>query len=188
MPWNTKGIQNAEVHFKGDITWWIYSHLICVWIVHHQIQRESFREIMKTLNVVDCLDLLFLLIDVLTELIGVTLVHKTIQVSSERLDKTSWAHCIVSPLTKPESLSVPTYPASAHPPSTPFSLWLSPHCCLCLCYISLFVCLIPSPSLTQCPNPHSPLTAVSLFQDPGLYFVSLFCSLDTTYKWNRMVF
>ena len=68
------------------------------------------------------------------EFIGVTLVHRTIQVSCIQLNKTSSVHCIVHIEPQVKSLSGPIPPFCPHP-STPTSLsfWLSPHCCLCLC-------------------------------------------------------
>ena len=54
-----------------------------------------------------------------TEFIGVILVHKTIQVSSAQLNKTSSAHCIVLP--SPKAKELPIHPSFAylHLPATP---------------------------------------------------------------------
>ena len=66
----------------------------------------------------------------LAECTGVTLVNKTIQVSSVQLSKTSCAHCVVHPSPKVKSLSPFISPFSYLPLLLlPFPLWLSPHCC-----------------------------------------------------------
>ena len=56
------------------------------------------------------------------EFIGVTLVHKAIQVSSVQVNKTSSAHCIVHPTPQAKSHSIPILPlfAHLHLPSTHF--------------------------------------------------------------------
>ena len=64
------------------------------------------------------------------------------------------------------------------------SLRHSPHCCLCPWVMHIFFLLTPSPSFIQ--PPLSPPTAVSLFHVSVSLF--LFCSLDSTYKWDHMVF
>ena len=57
-----------------------------------------------------CISLHFILFYSLIEFIGVTLFHKTIQVSNVQLNKISSAHCTVCPLPKAKSLSIHTYP------------------------------------------------------------------------------
>ena len=70
------------------------------------------------------------------------------------------------------------------PTPTPFSLWLSPQCCLCSRVMYMFsFCLIPSHSFIQSPNtpPLWQLSVCSMYPCPWFSFAhSLFCSLDTT--------
>ena len=56
----------------------------------------------------------------LIEFIGVTLVNKTIQVSSVQLNKLSSAHCTMGSLPKVNSLSISIYPLPP-PPAILFS-------------------------------------------------------------------
>ena len=130
----------------------------------------------------------------LIEFIGVTLVCKTIQVSSVQLNKTLSTHCIVhpSPSPKVQSLSIPTpaLPTSTCP--TPLSLWPLPHCFLCLCIMSIHVfCLIP---YLLSSSPKTPLlTVVSLFRvSMPLFLLTLtlliweeiiFCHFKATFIW-----
>ena len=65
--------------------------------------------------------------------------------------------------------------AYLHPTPAPPSHWPSLYCCLCLWLIYIYVLwLIPSPSFIH--------ASVSIL------FISLFCSLDSMYKWGHMVF
>ena len=69
-----------------------------------------------------------------------TLVYKTMQVSSVQLNKTPSAHCIGCPSPKAQSLSSHFPCLCPPPPPHPLSLWPLAHCCLCLCdYIYVIV-------------------------------------------------
>ena len=108
------------------------------------------------------------------EFISMTLVNKSIQVSSVQVNKTSSAHCIVRSLPQIRSLSVPIYPPFVHfhlphPPS------LSLYRCPGLCVIYILLCLIPSPFFISSPTP-SPVIAVNLSYVSMLLF--LFCLLN----------
>ena len=49
---------------------------------------------------------------------------------------------------------------------------------------------IPS-SFSPIPQPLSPLATISLFSvsiSPSVLFIHIYCSLDSTYKWNHIVF
>ena len=119
------------------------------------------------------------------EFIGVTLAHKTIQVSSAQLNKTSPAPCIVHPSPQAKkTLSVPFFPAlstSTYP--HPLVLRPLPHCVHGLCIHVLW--LILSPSFIWPPLPTAPrqLSVCSMY--PCLCF-SVVCqfifSLDSSYK------
>ena len=141
------------------------------------------------------------------EFIGVTLVHKTIQVSSVQLNKTSSAQCIMHPLLKVKFLSIPIYPPHSLPSSTspypPFPLAITVLLSVCVSYMCVCVCFI----YVTCACVHiymymcvytyhkhaytftffyptlSPLTAFRLFYaSVSILFFKLFCSLDSTYK------
>ena len=79
------------------------------------------------------------------EFIGMTLVNKTIEVSSVQFKTSAHLH----PLPQAESLSVPTYTlfASPHPF---FSLDVAILLCRCMCLSYMYFCLIPS---TFLPSP-----------------------------------
>ena len=118
--------------------------------------------------------------------IRVTLVTKIVQVSGVQIYHTSSVYCIVCSAPKVRFSSVTIHP--------PFTLCCLPQPPLPLVMIILFfyelffffLLLSPCTFFMQPPKLPSSLTAVSLF------FVSvslfLFCSLDSTYKLNHMVF
>ena len=119
------------------------------------------------------------------ELIGVILVYKTTQTSSAQLNKTSSAHCIVHASSKAKSLSISIYPLCPPPPTpTPLSLWLSP--------LYLSVCLSTYLSIYPYHLYHNPLHSESYQSVPcnhasvSILFISLFCSLNSTYKWDQI--
>ena len=77
------------------------------------------------------------------EFIEVTLVHKTVEVSSVQLKKyhLHTASCAIAPNKVFSSfLFPPLLPTSIYLPPTPLSLHLSPHCCLCVC-VTYIVCI-----------------------------------------------
>ena len=81
----------------------------------------------------------------------------------------------------------PPLPSSTSP--TPLSFWSSP--CCCLIYKFLWVFFAESLHLLHStPQTPSSLTVVSLFYVSMslLYFLSLFCSFHSIYKWDHMVF
>ena len=112
----------------------------------------------------------------LIEFIGVTLVHKTIQVSSVQLNKAKSSHGILCPSPQAKSLSIHIFSLFAllHLLPPPSGCHHSPHCCLCVCIYVFW--LIPS---FFYPAPHSPtaLTAVSPF-----YVSMLLCLLYSSLK------
>ena len=81
----------------------------------------------------------------------------------------------------------PPLPTST--PHTPPSFWPSPHC-VCVCGLHIHVLwLTLSPSFIQYPLFR--LTALSLlhvFMPLVLFCLSVFCSLDSTCKWDHIVF
>ena len=118
------------------------------------------------------------------EFIGLTLVHKTIQVSSVQLNKTSSVHCIVCPSPHAKSLSVlfcPTQPTSTYPP--PFPLPITTLLSASVYCMGVFF-FFANRSFIQSSTPPA-LTAVSTFHVSmplSILFISLFYSLDSTYK------
>ena len=82
----------------------------------------------------------------------------------------------------PTPLCLP--PLSPHPRPPP-SLWPSPHCCLCLWV--MYICFLVNPFTFFHPCPMTVVCSMypCLFQ---FCLVSSFCSLDSTYKWEYMVF
>ena len=65
------------------------------------------------------------------------------------------------------------------------SLWPSPHCCPCLWV--MHICSLANPfTFFHLAPPTPTLSAVSLFYVSMPLF--LFCSLDSTYKWDHMAF
>ena len=77
-------------------------------------------------------------------ILGVTLVCKTIQVSSVQLTNTSSAHFMVRSFPKATSLSIPIYPLLFTSTCThlPFpSGYHHRHCCRCLCHIYIAIYL-----------------------------------------------
>ena len=74
----------------------------------------------------------------------------------------------------------------------PPSLCPSPHCCLSPW--AVFICSLANPLTFFHPYSPSPLPADSCQSVPCIHasvsilFTSLFCSLDSTYKWDHMVF
>ena len=87
---------------------------------------------------------------------------------------------------------IPPTVACLHPAPTQPSLWPSPHCCLFCGFCIYVLWLIPSPSPAQSPTapvPSDNCQSVPCVYDPlSILFVSLFCSLDSTCKWDQMVF
>ena len=84
-------------------------------------------------------------------------------------------------------------PPSFHP--NPCSHSQFPHCCPCPWVIYTFIhvpCLVPSPSFHHyppTPRPSGHIQSVPCFHACGsILFISLFCSLDSSYRWDRMVF
>ena len=149
--------------------------------------------------------------------IGMTLIHKTIQVSSVQVNKTLSLHCIMHPSPRAKSLSI-RIPLLCPPPPRPdppfprvITTLLS---CLCVCvyvcihmyihthtyiytqkhickYIWGFFCLIPSASFILPPTslPSDSCQSVPyVYASVSILLISLFCSLESTYKWDRMVF
>ena len=85
--------------------------------------------------------------------------------------------------------NVPIFSYFAHlllPSPTP-SLWPSPHCCLCLCV--MHVCSLAN--FFTFFHPDYPLFSDScqfvprVHASASILFISLFCSLDSTYKWDH---
>ena len=119
------------------------------------------------------------------EFIGVTLMNKTIQVSGVQLCNTSAAQCIVYSASKVKSVSChhlsPCCPLA--PPSSPFPSG-NHHSVVSVCFF-----LIPSPL-----SPGTPTSLLSdscqsiwcIYESVSILFASLFCSLDSTDKWNHM--
>ena len=66
--------------------------------------RFGIRKIKKSQKIPTSLLFKYFYLLFLIEFIGLTLVHKTIQVSSLKFNKTASAHCIVCPLPKAKSL------------------------------------------------------------------------------------
>ena len=86
----------------------------------------------------------------------------------------------------------PHFPPS-HCPLTPAldlpSLRPSPHCSVSMGHVCIF--FANSFTLFHSVSPPSLLTAASLFHVSGplsILFIRVFCSLDSTYKWDHMVF
>ena len=124
----------------------------------------------------------------LTEFIGVTLVYKTIQVTSVQLNKTSSAHWVMYHCPK-QSL----FPSRISPP-LPFPPRLHSLFPLAITTLLLCVCVIcflanPFNFFHPVSPPPSPLPAVSMFHVSmplvSILFFRLFCSLDSTYKWDN---
>ena len=125
----------------------------------------------------------FLFFFMFIEFLGVTLVKKLyrFQVYS------SIIHHLYCVFTTPSHVSF-------HHHSPPFTHFYLPqsHSPLVITIqlsVSMRVVFFLNP-ITQSHNP-SPLVAVSLFstyESVSILFVSLFCSLDSTYEWNHMVF
>ena len=122
----------------------------------------------------------------ITEFIGVILVHQTIQVSSVQFSKTSSAHCIVCPLPKASLLPFPLVsPCSTSTYSHPlFPLTITTLLSVSMCYIYTVFLKIPLPSFIQLPS-HPLIWQLSVYSTYPCLF--LFCSLDSTYKWDHMV-
>lgn len=99
-----------------------------------------------------------------------TLVNKTIQVSTAQLNKTS-AYCIVCPSPKVKSHSVPIYlPFTLfHLPSPPF-LWQSLYCCLCLCVVHFKFNFIKIENHPPTPSPFHLPTSRAKFHNTLLLF------------------
>ena len=85
--------------------------------------------------------------------------------------------------------------ARLHLAPTPRSLWPLPHCCLCLWV--MHVCYLANPFTFFHPVPApKPLTRqlwlLSVFlcihTSVSTLFIRLLCSLDSTYKWDHLVF
>ena len=89
-----------------------------------------------------------------------------------------WPYCI-HPLFTPSS---PLYPPLAPLPGP------SPHCCLWLCVCA---CMFFGQSLPVSPHllPSEICQSVPCSYASGfIWFITLFCSLDSTYEWDHMVF
>ena len=102
------------------------------------------------------------------------------------LNNISSVHDIVcSPpqVDSPSTTIYPLYPLLPHPPPLAVTIQLSVS-------MSLFSSLLdPFTFLTQPPNPSLwQLSICTLYLGLCFYFVSLFCSLDSTCKWNHIVF
>ena len=141
------------------------------------------------------------------------LAHKTIQVSSVQLNKTSRAHCPHKASFHPllaafahSTASPPPPPLGLSPPrglelsmylsmylpmylSMYLSMYLCMYLCICLCiclYIYLSTFLNPF-TFFHPASKSPPLWQLSVCPlHPGLLF--LLCSLDSTCKWDHMVF
>ena len=119
---------------------------------------------------------------------GVTYVNKTTQVSSVQLSNTSAAHRIVCSLPEVNSPS-----ATIHLPFGLFHL-LPPafpsgnhFTVVCICFSPLN----PFTFFTQPPTPFPPdycQSVLCISESVSILFVGLFCFLDSTYKWNHVVF
>ena len=123
------------------------------------------------------------------------MISKTIQFSSAQPNKTLRAHCIRCPSPQSKSRSILNFLPLAHlhlssPPFPPAnSTLLSESMCLCATYVRslenpfTFFHLVPQPrpsdSCQSVPCIHASVSFV---------FISLFCSLDSTYKWDHMVY
>ena len=97
-------------------------------------------------------------------LLGVILVHKTIQVSSIQLNKTS-VYCIVCPSLQTKFISVSNYPPFAffYLPPPPFPLDITILLSVSMWDMHIYFLLNPFTFIHPPFNPPSPLTVVSLF-------------------------
>ena len=117
--------------------------------------------------------------------IGVTLVHKTIQVSSVQLSKTSSARCIVRRLPTASPFStpfMPPLPSSTSPSAFPSDYH---HAVVCVCVIYTYGFFLNPFTFSHSapkPPPLWQLSVCSMY--PCICFYS-FCSLDSTYKWDQ---
>lgn len=113
------------------------------------------------------------------ELSGVTLVHKTMQVSGAQLNKAPSAQCVVHPWPKAKSLSVPVHAPSAHlhlpllPRPSLLAVTTLLSVSMCCMDMFFFFLLNPLTFFHLSPQSPSPLRAVSVFRGPMPLF--LFC-------------
>ena len=86
----------------------------------------------------------------------------------------------------------PPLPFSVQSPHPAHSCSLSPHSCQCPWSSIHVLWLIPSPSFHNSPQP--PFSSSGCRYGPcfhvsdSVLLVSLFCSLDSSYKWDHMIF
>ena len=129
----------------------------------------------------------FVLFSIFIEFIGVTLVNKIIQVSGVQFYNTLSVYCIGHSTPRSSlfpSPFTPTLPSTS--PSPPFLLVIIilssvfEFCFVLFCFVSLNAFTFftqhpyPLPSLSQ--------SVVYIYESVSILFVSLFCSLDSTYK------
>ena len=119
-----------------------------------------------------------------------TLVNKTIQVSSVQLCHTSSSHCVVCSPPTGKSLSTIAYPpALLYLSHFPFHLTIITLLSASFLFICLFL-LNPSTFFHPAPKPTFPDSCQSvlcIYESVSILFVTLFCSLNSTYEWNHMV-